>query len=269
MKFVIIASARTGSSHLVNMLSGHPDIFCHGALFGPKIMPVFWPKDERPSAEVIRATKEELLLLRQRDADAFLERIYATGYGRACVGFKIFRYQDDQVLRRLIGDSEIRKVILFRKNVLANYSSALAARDTGKWGAQKAHGNETKPVYFERDRFMAFHDRFIGYYRDLLERLHRKRQRYHLINYEELNDDTYLASLANFLGADPERSTREREQRVVQVKQNSSDILGRSSNMDEVEAFLREYGFEHWKKEGDAAFASLLKEPPADDQNID
>jgi hypothetical protein len=246
------------------MLSGHPDIFCHGALFAPKIMPVFWPKEGRPADGVVRATKEELMLLRLRDTDAFLQRIFATGYGRACVGFKIFRYQNDKILRQLIADNDVRKVVLFRKNVLANYSSALAARDTGKWGVQEGHASpETTLVHFDRDKFVGFHDRFIGYYRDVLEKLHKRRQPYHLINYEELNDDTYLAGLANFIGADPAKSTSEREQRVVQVKQNPSDILARFSNTEEVEQFLREYGFEHWKNEGDASFASLLNEEPS------
>ena len=130
MRFVIIASARTGSSHLVNVLGGHPEVFCHGNVFAQHMMATFWPKGARPTASEVGAIKSDLREIREKDPDAFLERVFSMDFGRAHVGFKIFRGQNDAILEKLIADSSVRKIVLFRRNVLANYSSAMLAKES-------------------------------------------------------------------------------------------------------------------------------------------
>src|SRR5580704_6853228 len=132
MRFVIIASARTGSSHLVNKLGAHPEILCNGNVFHPKNVWVFWPE-----ADLSREVKEGLLELRRTDPHGLLDRVFTTDYGRPHVGFKIFQNQNDEILDKLIQDGSVRKIVLYRKNVLANFSSKIAARKTGKFGARE------------------------------------------------------------------------------------------------------------------------------------
>src|SRR5215469_16377205 len=132
MRFIIIASERTGSSHLVNVLSGHPDIFTNGNVFDarkPKLVYVLWP-------DKTAATKLELSELRRTAPLEFLERIFSTGYGRAHVGFKIFSGENDEILDQLIKDSTVRKIVLYRRNLLACFSSHLVAASTGKYSAR-------------------------------------------------------------------------------------------------------------------------------------
>ena len=140
MRFVIIASKRTGSSHLVNMVGAHPEILCNGNSFHPKNVWVFWPE-----ADLTRDVKAELQNLRQTNPLGLLERIFSTSYGRPHVGFKIFKDQCDEVLQKVIEDGAVKKIILYRKNVLANFSSMLAAIKTGKFGVREGREVQEAP----------------------------------------------------------------------------------------------------------------------------
>lgn len=260
MRFVIIASARTGSSHLVNVLGGHPEIFCHGNVFAQHMMATFWPKGSRPPASEVGAIKSDLRDLRERDPDAFLERVFSTDFGRAHVGFKIFRGQNDPVLEKLVADSSIRKIVLFRRNVLANYSSAMLAKESQVWDVQKGkeQGKPSK-VEFEEDQFVIFHNNFIRYYRDVISGLTGSRQSFHLINYEEINDPLMLAATINFIGADGNHIIGSNKMKKIQVKQNTSDILERFSNPDDAEAFLARNNLLHWKHEGEVLIMPIRR----------
>jgi len=46
MRFVVIAARRTGSTHLVTTLSGHPEIFCNGNVFKRSKIQAFWPEEQ-------------------------------------------------------------------------------------------------------------------------------------------------------------------------------------------------------------------------------
>jgi hypothetical protein len=265
MRFVIIAARRTGSSHLVNTLSGHAEIFCHGNVFAPKMMAVFWPKEGRISADNAQALKSELRKLRKTDPEAFLDRIFATSYGRPHVGFKIFRGQNDEMLEKIIADSSIRKVVLFRRNLLASHSSDLAARDTGKWGVRAGQEQlETPKVLFAREGFAKYVTRHLEYYNSVLELLLRARQTFHFMEYEDINEPVLLRSLVNFIGADPGKPIIEDQQRKRQAKQNSSNIISRFSNGNEVQEFLSARNLSSWMQEGETMISdhSFLNEVP-------
>lgn len=250
MRFMIVASPRTGSSHLVNMLSGHPEIFCHGNVFAKKMMPVFWPKAERADP----ATKDHLKSLRDSDPEAFLEQVFLTGHGREHVGFKIFKGQNNSILNRILKDTAIKKIVLFRKNVLANYASSLAAAASGKWGVRKSETPpETPKVLFEKSDFVKFHDRYLQFYRNVIKRLNNERENFYFVNYEEINDTLLLTSLTNFIGADTSKHVSEKDQRKKQVKQSTSFIVSRFSNPEQAEEFLRDNDLLHWAHEGETS----------------
>ncbi len=253
MRFVIIASPRTGSSHLVNMLGGHPEIFCNGNVFHPKHVWVFWP-----DSDLGREVKAELLRLRNTDPMALLERVFATNYGRPHVGFKIFEGQNDEILQKLIGDEAVRKIVLYRKNVLANYSSKIVARKTDKFNAREGEqGGEVTKIQFVPGKFVSFHARYNAFYRGVIDRLNQNRQHFHLIDYDEINDPSLLAALTTFIGADPSRESVELDQDKRHVKQNPSDICSRFSNPEEVRDFLVEHGLLHWAHEGETSLGRL------------
>jgi hypothetical protein len=247
MRFVIIGSPRTGSSHLVNLVGAHPEILCNGNVFHPKHVWVFWPE-----ADLSRDVKIELRELRRTDPDALLERVFATNYGRPHVGFKIFEGQNDAILDKLIEDDSVKKIVLYRKNVLASYSSKLVARKTGKFDATDSQALAEPPkVAFVQEKFVEFQTRFNAFYSRVIDRLNAHRQVFHLINYDEINDPTLFAGLVNFIGANPLLGVSKADQHKNHVKQNPTNICSRFSNSEEVVEYLRETGLLHWAHEGD------------------
>jgi hypothetical protein len=253
MQFIIIASARTGSSHLVNMLGAHPEIFCNGNVYHPRQVWVFWPE-----AKNNRTLRNELLQLRKEDPAGLAQRVFDTNFGRPHVGFKIFDRQHDQILEKLIADSAVRKIILYRRNVLANFSSKQAAKKTGKFGVKEGERvPETPKVRFVEHKFIEFLNEYNSFYRRVIDSLNREQQPFHWINYEEVNDPHIFSGLISFIGADPALNVSASEQRKKQVKQNSTDICSRFQNREDVLRFLEARGLQHWAHEGETSLGDL------------
>jgi LPS sulfotransferase NodH len=265
MKFVIMASPRTGSSHLVNVLGAHPEIFCHGNVFTEHMMAVFWPKGGRPPAAQIDAIKAELRELRRSDPDAFLERIFSMHHGRAHVGFKIFRGQNDEILNKLTGDTSVRKIVLFRRNVLANYSSMMIAKNTQTWDTVSgAEAPQPPKIQFDERKFTVFHNDYIRYYRHVLSDLNKNRQDYRFLGYDEINEPTQMAMIVSYIGADCNQPTAPERMRKVQIRQNTSNVLDRFSNTKVVERFLAKNDRLHWLYEGETSIAAISRSEERD-----
>lgn len=246
MKFVIIGSHSTGSTHLTDLLNRQKDIVCHGELFKPR---------SRSGRYGLRRAKEDknsealaaLMELRERDPGNFLMRIFAQDYGAAAVGFKIFDSQNDTVLDLLICDESVRKVVLLRRNVLAVYSSYLIAQEIGKRNFRVHHERlaTTPSVNFRENHFRRFCRQYLEFYRRVFDRLTDIRQACHVVNYDQINDPWQFANLVLFIGAVPPRVRLEPRF----LKQNSPDILSRFSNPDDVDTFLVEHGLTDWSYE--------------------
>jgi hypothetical protein len=196
------------------------------------------------------------MALRERSPFEFLERIYSSGYGRSHVGFKIFAGENDVILDHLIRDNDVRKIVLYRRNILAAFSSHLVAGRTGKYSAsQGAERGESPKVRFQIGRFAKYHHNFTSFYRDTVERLNRHRQNYYFCSYEEINDPWMQRNLVSFIGADPNIPISPDVQLRHQVKQNTSDIVSRFQNRKDVVQFLKTYGLSHWAHEGELSLA--------------
>jgi hypothetical protein len=234
MRFVIIASPRTGSTHLTSLLNEQEGIACHGEIFHPKKVFVRWPKKHKSSVAMA-----ELMKLRERNPQELLDFISANSRECRYVGFKMFAGHNDTFLETLIGDNGVKKIVLWRSNLLASYSSSLIRAKKTTAASEPVH------VRFNAERFLAYGERHCAFYRKVLERLNAARQLFFIVNYVQINDPWLLASLVNFVGGDPAnliaRSRRE--------KLNSSAILSRFSNSAEVAEFLRSHGLTGWEYE--------------------
>jgi|HubBroStandDraft_6_1064221.scaffolds.fasta_scaffold209103_2 hypothetical protein len=250
VRFVVIARPRTGSNALTAALSRQPDILCNGEIFSPDRVGVRWDK-KSTSPEALLELRE----LRERDSDAFMERVFATNYGCAHVGFKIFDEHNALMLKKLIEDESIRKIILFRRNVLAQYSSVKLAMTTGDWvaGEKKSTGQAQPPgkVLFKKKRFWTYCKKYLRFYADTIRQIEDARQSFHLINYDEVNNQRLFRALVRFIGADFRRVPIA----GGPLKQNSSNIVSRFSNQDDVKEFLEASGLQHWAFEGEVAFS--------------
>ncbi len=252
MRFVIVASPRTGSSLLVQLLHAHADIFCNGEIFNQKIA-VKWPREEK-TPEVMRDLEE----LRRRDPVAFMDYVASRSYGRPHSGFKIFETHNDVALEHVLSSAGIRKIVLLRKNLLAAYSSTLIAKETGNFHSLGPRMLQEK-VRFVGSDFRDFCAAHTGFYQRVLSTLGEKQQPFCVIDYEQLNDRWLLAGVVSFIGAKP-MSGRPSTQLV---RQNSSAILDRFSNPERVEMFLEKHDLRSWRFESAVSLA-----PPAEIRRV-
>jgi hypothetical protein len=246
MRFVIIAAPRTGSSHLSSLLYRHPAICCHGELFNPNRVH-FRSAAHKGDSEGKQRLERELRELRSTDSSAFLERIYTLDDGRAHVGFKIFSNHHPKMLKMLLMNEAIAKIVLYRANVLARFASMLAAKSSKTWGPAP----ERPLVEFDAEQFTENMNEYVSYFKRVLKLLNTSGQRYFFIRSDELNNELRIAQLLSFLDADlsvseiPSGKSRER---------GLSAIVERFSNPEEVTRFLEEHRLMHWTYEGDFSF---------------
>ena len=261
MRFVVIAATRTGSSHFISLLGGHPDVLVNGNVFDARdenALYVFWPGNE-PTRDL----KRELIALRRADPEAFLEEIFSTNFGRAHTGFKIFEDENNDILDRLLDDPVIGKIVLYRRNVLARFSSALIARETKKYSRREWQKvGESPKVAFAERAFVKYQRKYVKFYEAIVDRLNESGQAFYFLNYEDINEPRCMLNVINFIGADCRKEMSRSAQARQLVKQNSPDILSRFSNPGDVVSFLEKHDLLHWMHEGELSLRPVrfLKE---------
>lgn len=153
--FAVIATPRSGSSRLCDILGRHPAMACHQEIFFPQEVQAYFPK----------TLGLKILDTAYRDADhkAFLDEFMVFGAGwfkdRQWHGFKcmisITQLTPSLMICR---DTRLRKIVLYRENLLASYASDRLGIETGVW--QRFAGKEGEPVMhkleFDRRGFHAY-----------------------------------------------------------------------------------------------------------------
>jgi LPS sulfotransferase NodH len=252
MRFVIIASARTGSTFLVSRLNRARDVFCHQEVFHRHR-----PLLRIPAGAQLPYTEAELTDLRANDPEAFLEFVFQQSFGRPHVGFKIFGGQHDVMLDKIIRTTAIRKIVLYRRNVLANYASLLSARATGRFGLRDRTVAEARPlIQFKEKPFLRFHNKYQEFYSNVTAQIGAAAQEFLFYCYEDVANSKLFANLLRFVGSETnqaEEKPRERE--------DATDVLSRFSNPDDARRFIEEHGLVHWQSEAQTLFAPLQARP--------
>mmetsp|Transcript_2568 Transcript_2568/g.4601 ORF Transcript_2568/g.4601 Transcript_2568/m.4601 type:complete len:211 (-) Transcript_2568:1761-2393(-) len=137
-RYVILSSARTGSTLLATSLSQHPEIFSHHELLQP-VNSNMDPKARHLFPPPPISTDERRALQNSRRANlaTFLSSIWnATLPGTKAVGFKLQRghLPHAAVKYHLLNDTTIKKIVLFRSDLLGMLASIAAAQSSGNWG---------------------------------------------------------------------------------------------------------------------------------------
>lgn len=142
-KFVIVGTARTGSTLLINLLKSHNQVRVFGELFR-STETIGW--DVKPFATF---QPPDVVSLYRTDPVAFLEGHVFRRWPRTCkaVGFKLFYYhartpEHSIVWDYLAADRDICVLHLRRRNLLAQYYSLRLAHQTNSWTkSAKPQGN--------------------------------------------------------------------------------------------------------------------------------
>ena len=210
---------------LCTMLDSHPSILCHHEIFNPKGIRL-----------ALRLRDTDFTLgstgHRDRDPQAFLERVWTRGLGFPCVGFKLTHRQNEQIFRRLIWDRSVAKVVLRRQNRLKTYVSHQISETIAEWEVYRAEDlARARPrIRVEPRRFLervAFDD---AYYDEIRQAVAAHGHRGIDVCYERLFALDEQNTILRFLGVSPTTTGLE----IASVKQNSRDLKDLVENYDEL-----------------------------------
>jgi len=222
-RFVILAAPRSGSNLLCTLLNSHPEILCHHEVFNPS--GIYYALEHRDGSF-------DLGTLEQRDQAplAFLEKIWSRTQGRRCVGFKMTRGQNADVLCNVLLDPAVRKIVLKRRNRIKAYISTLIAERSGQWEAY-SDSELVGPgprIDLDVEKLHEYIRINKSYYAGINGFLNSTGQSSLVVDYENLASAQQGSAILAFLGVgDPARRLVPRS-----VKQNPADLRLLISNYD-------------------------------------
>lgn len=229
-KFVILAAPRTGSNLLCTLLNSHPSIVCHHELFNPR--GIFVALDHRNGSLALGTVVQ-----RDRSPLRFLDRVWELSLGARHIGFKLTRGQADPVMRHVLRDSSVSKIVLRRANRLKTFVSELIAEHTDQWEAYNG-GPEMSPSPMVKVELPALdaHARLNeAFYEGLRHELALGHQPYLDLLYENLHSRREHTRALSFLGVTPPHPRLS----AASVKQSGRDLRAMIANFDELDVALR------------------------------
>lgn len=170
--FVILAFQRTGSNFLCGKLHNHAEVVMHNELFNNAKIWTYMDKDKlaNPACrwDVFSRDKNPMALL----YDIFLREPLKKKCWKA-VGFKLFpdhwTDDNDEILKRVLADRRIKKIVLRREDYLAVYASKLRADKTGAYIKKSLDGILLHIDLSAFDKFIRYYDAWYADYEDYLQ----------------------------------------------------------------------------------------------------
>ena len=228
-RFVILAAPRTGSNLLCTLLNSHPQVLCHHEVFNPQ--GVFTAHD-------YDGDRLNVSSLRDRDDDpiGFLDLVWQTAGDGQCVGFKWTRGQDRDVLKHVLEDSAVKKLVLRRRNRVKTYVSEKIAQKTHQWEVYSSDDLLLPRPRIHVDaaqlvEHTAMNQRF---YAEVMAVLDESCQPYRELDYETLFDRDVQIQIFEFL----EVASPETPPIAGSVKQNPNDLRHTIENFAELSTRL-------------------------------
>ncbi|MGB5259908.1 MAG: hypothetical protein WBO34_05225 [Gammaproteobacteria bacterium] len=170
---------------------------------------------------------------RDREPLAFLQRVWENTQGASSVGFKMTRGQNDVVMRSLIGDAGVLKIVLYRKNRVKTFVSEQLARQTDRWEvyARDKLATNTPTLHVDVESFKAHCDLNERFYQDIQNALHSGQQPWIETAYEEILTAPEHVRLLEFLGVEATDARLTHSS----IKQSDSDLRTHIENFRELE----------------------------------
>jgi LPS sulfotransferase NodH len=205
-RFVIVGTARTGSTLLINLLNAHSQVLAFGELFrSPE--GIGW---DVPPFLTYQSAK--LLALYRADPQRFLHtsvfRRWPQSY--AAVGFKLFYYHArnapySAIWEYLAQNPDIYILHIKRRNILEQYLSLKLARVTEVWSITEPAAREPKPICLNIEDCRK-HFQWVCSLENDCETFFA-RHKVKDIYYEDLalDSDAEMASVEKFLGLNEEK----------------------------------------------------------------
>jgi LPS sulfotransferase NodH len=237
VRFLILASMRTGSNLLNANLNQYSGIVCHGEAFNPSFVGL------NPNYYGRFGLNREDVAVRDQDPAGFLDRIMDLDV--LAVGLHMFPGHNTSILNHLLDDVQVRKICL-RRSVIHSFISLQIAKKTDVWrvtkaGPRKALPLEEKQVTFKAVEFENYRQKLDGFWEHVLKVLAKTGQTYFPIWYRGVNDVDNMNRIVEFLGL-TERKTELRDQLD---KQNPEPLQQIVVNWDEMVDYARKHKLDH------------------------
>lgn len=228
-RFIILAAPRTGSNLLCTLLNSHPEVLCHHELLNPN--GIFYALDYRDGSLDLGSMEA-----RDRDPFPFLQRVWGHPQGASCVGFKMTRGQNDAVMRALIEDPGVLKIVLYRRNRLKTFVSEQLARQTDRWEVyvRDELATDTPKLHVDVGSLRAHCDLNERFYEDIQNALRSSRQTWIETIYEDILSRYEHIRLLEFLGVEATQARLKQSS----IKQNDADLRTLIENFQELELAL-------------------------------
>lgn len=240
--FVIIAMPRSGSTRLCDILGRHPAVACHLEIFHPQEVQAHFPRDLGLEImdPITRDANPKLFL------DKFLVFNEDWFKGRQRHGFKVMldRNQLKSLTEVIAVDPRLRKIVLYRDNLLASYASVEMALSTGFWhrtdGGTSTGPEPARKIAFDWDRFFAFAGEQMMTRAAVEEAMHRGHQPFLPIAYEETLTARGMERVWAFLNLPPIADEG------VYRRTHARRLLDYFSNPEQVSLAARSLGRPEW-----------------------
>jgi hypothetical protein len=238
--FVIIASQRSGSYMLSSALDSLHRVKCYGELFRAHDI------GNKGELDVLAHLPEEYLdgEYRREKYKEFLRLVFQHSVNNDFVGFKFMIGQAENAQNYFLNNSRYKKVVLYRENILAVYSSKLIAELSGVGFLEKGKTMEPVKVSFEEEDFLSFMKKYEKRYQSVINLLSSKKtDSYLLVTYDALLNGSDFSRVKDFLGVDSGDSLLDS---VGTAKRNPRSIVERFYEPGRVLNFLKEINESGW-----------------------
>ena len=192
----------------------------------------------------VSSLSESDLSSRIEHPKTFVNKVFELSVPVSRTGFKLMLDQSPCYRDEIIGDPSWKKVLLYRDNVLASFSSELIAKATGIGRAHDQTSLSPTTVQFCAYQFNVYRERRRRLYEQVRTALNVSRSEYFEIEYLDIVERDVQHDLFDFLGITPPDHVK-----ISDVKRNPPDIAGRFSNKEYVLEYLQMIAKESWVRE--------------------
>ncbi len=234
--FVIVAMMRSGSNLLQQKLNAIDGILCHGEIFNSS-QSGLEPRFERtePLLNTLKAID------RMETPIPYLNRLIELSKADH-VGFRLFESHNNELIKPLIADSRIFKIILVR-DFLTSYVSLQIAVQTDQWITNKPGTRKAwKPIQVNMDAFKNYALRHSLFYYEVLSNCMVAGQKCLTLEYSSLNSVETEQKLLDHFG----RHRAINRSKITALRQNPEPLESKIENFEEVQTRLRKLRLDRW-----------------------
>ena len=234
-RFVLTGLPRSGTTYLMSLLNGHPDIYCMGEQYNPYAVIAERHDDSHLS-----------VLNRDKDPVGFMEAFFASRNAQrvALAGFKFMIGHNIEVLRKLEADPDITLIYVWRDNRLAQISSLIKALQSKNWAQGRPNNHLEKKIQSTPRQISQRWHEFATFDHLFSMWLETRPNPKITLEYRELFQPGFAENICEFLNLEHHPKMKSRL-----VKQGHNTILDRFEEPKHIRYYFTQIGKAHWLDE--------------------